>query len=50
MGCYTQTNPSEAIELVDILIGTDQRKQVYNYKNKLLINVIIFKIISINNF
>ena len=38
MGCYTQTNPSEAIELVDILIGTDQRKQVYNLVLEYLLN------------
>lgn len=38
MGCYTQTSPTEAIELVDILLGTDQRKQVYNLVLEYLLN------------
>ena len=38
MGCYTQTSPTEAFELVDILLGTDQRKQVYNLVLEYLLN------------
>lgn len=38
MGCYTQTHPQEAIELVDVLLGTDQRNKVYDLVNEFLLN------------
>lgn len=38
MGCYTQTHKDEAIELVDILIGTDQKNKVYDLVNEYLLN------------